>query len=66
MRDGLSVCAVENRENALNESETETTNVQKTEDVDFQICHEKSLKPEIVSAKKIKLDKTYSTTKVCL
>ena len=50
MRDGLSVCAVGNQ----NESETETTNVQKTEDIDCQICHEESLKPVNVSAKEDK------------
>lgn len=50
MGDGLSVCAMENQ----NEGETETTNVQKTEDIDCQICHEESLKPVNVSAKEDK------------
>jgi len=50
--DSLSVCAVENGENASNEGETETTNVHKTEDLDCQICHEESLKSENASAKK--------------
>lgn len=37
-----------------NEGETETTNVQKTADIDCQICHEESLKPVNVSAKEDK------------
>lgn len=52
--DGLSVCAVEKGENASDEVETETTNVHKTEDLECQICHEESLKPENASVKENK------------
>ena len=52
--DGLSVCAVENGENASKVGKTETANVCKTTDLDCQICCKESLKSENASAKENK------------
>ena len=51
---GLSGYVVQNGANASNEGETETTTVHRTKDLDCQICHEESLKPENASAKENK------------
>ena len=53
-RDGLSVCVVENGENATNEGETEAAIVHKTENLHRQICHAESLKADNASAKEDK------------
>ena len=45
-RNWLSVSPKESNGNASNEGETEAANVHKTKDLDFQICHEESLKTD--------------------